>query len=397
MYQMIIVDDESLALDYLTEFISNEFPEINVVSTFDVSSDALDYLKAHTVDIVLTDISMPQPTGIDIAEYCHKSLPDTLVIFLSAYQEFEYAHSAIEFKVHDYILKPLSKKSLLKSLTSAIEILKKRNSGLSIDSFASDSYILLCQEIFSDLICSHISSVSDFERKLTLLNLPASIASNKTMSLNLYLKDLSEYLCSTWKHSRTALFDSLLRLICKETENVFYAPIWYTHNKIEIIAIGKKTEISFEEILYDFQEQIQNEILEILKLDLKISITQRFNSMMSIISESQSVEIDDNLAKKFYEYIEQNYRTQITLEDIANHFNFSRVYFSAYYKKCIGENFTTTLKKIRINKAKELLQNPTAKVANVMHEVGYNHSSHFHSAFKNIVGCSPSEYQQRFR
>jgi YesN/AraC family two-component response regulator len=77
--------------------------------------------------------------------------------------------------------------------------------------------------------------------------------------------------------------------------------------------------------LYDFQEQIQNEILEILKLDLKISITQRFNSMMSIISESQSVEIDDNLAKKFYEYIEQNYRTQITLEDIANHFIGDRV------------------------------------------------------------------------
>lgn len=167
MYQMIIVDDESLTLNSLTEFINNEFPEINVASTFDVSSEALDYLKTHNVDIVLTDISMPAPTGIDIAEYCHNSLPNTLVIFLSAYQEFEYAHSAIAFKVHDYILKPLSKNSLLKSLSSAIEILNKRNSVLSIDSFASDEYILLYQEIFSDLICSHITSVFEFEKKLT--------------------------------------------------------------------------------------------------------------------------------------------------------------------------------------------------------------------------------------
>lgn len=397
MYQMIIIDDESLTLNFLTEFINNEFPDIKVVATFDISSDALEYLKTHNVDIVLTDISMPKPTGIDIAEYCHRSLPNTLVIFFSAYQEFEYAHSAITFKVHDYVLKPLSKKSLVNTLSSAIAVLKKKNSVLTLDSFASDAYILLCQEVFSDLICSHITSISDIEEKLDSLGLSSSILENKTIVVNLYLKDLTQYLDNIWKHSRTALFDSLLRLICKETDSVFYAPIWYTHNKIEIIAIGKNTEITFEQILYDFQIQIQNEIFEFLKLNLKISITKQFDSILSMVSESKSVKTDNNLAKRIYEYIEQNYNTQVTLEDMARHFNFSRVYFSAYYKKCIGENFSTTLKKIRINKAKELLQNPTAKVVNVMHEVGYKNSSHFHSAFKNIVGCSPSEYQQRFR
>ena len=79
---------------------------------------------------------------------------------------------------------------------------------------------------------------------------------------------------------------------------------------------------------------------------------------------------------------------------MARHFNFSRVYFSVYYKKCIGESFSTTLSKVRINKAKELLLMPNAKISSVMHQVGYNHSTHFHKTFKNLVGCSPAEYQK---
>lgn len=394
MYRIVIIDDESLALDYLTEFINNEIPDAHVVAAFDISSDALNYLKTNSVDIILTDISMPKPSGIDIAKFCHESKPDTLVILLSAYQEFEYAHSAITFKVYDYILKPVSKKTLIKSLSSAIDVLQKRNSNTKFEGFANDSDILLCQEIFSDLICCHIKSVSDLEEKFVLLGLPASMAENPMVTLNLYIKDLPQYLKNVWKHSKTAFFNNILRLICKETDHVFFAPVWYTQNKVEIIGISKKSDISYEQMLADFEIQIENELTEILKLNSELSITKKFTSAKSLISVNQTSTIDTDLTKKFYEYIEQNYKNNISLEDAAKHFNFSRVYFSAYYKKCTGENFSTTLSNVKINKAKELLQNSNAKISSVMREVGYNHSSHFYKTFKNIVGCSPAEYQK---
>ena len=126
MYRMVIIDDESLTLNFLTEFINKEFPEIKVVDTFDISSDALEYLKTHNIDIVLTDISMPKPTGIDIAEYCHKFSPKTLVIFFSAYQEFEYAHSAITFKVHDYVLNLFQKNHLSIPYLLQLQLLKTK-------------------------------------------------------------------------------------------------------------------------------------------------------------------------------------------------------------------------------------------------------------------------------
>ena len=394
MYKLIIVDDESLVLEYLSNFIKKETSKINVVATFDSGADALDYLKNNPVDIVLTDISMPLPNGLAIAEFCHNSLPDTLVIFLSAYQEFEYAHSAITLNVHDYILKPISKALFLKSLNSAVEILDKRNQATSFSIFASNEHILLCQEIFSDLVCRCISDVSALEEKLTSIGLDASTVENSGITFNLYIKDLTDYLENIWKHGKSALFDTLLRLFCQETDIVFFAPIWYTQNKFEIIGISKKENITKEQIISEFESLIQKELSELLKLNTKISVTQEFTSVASMITDSEDTQVDGDLSKKFLEYIEQNYKNHINLEDMARHFNFSRVYFSVYYKKCIGESFSTTLSKVRINKAKELLLMPNAKISSVMHQVGYNHSTHFHKTFKNLVGCSPAEYQK---
>lgn len=397
VYKMIIIDDETLVLEYLTEFINNEFPEINVIKSFNISSDAADYLKDNKVDIVLTDIAMPGITGIDIAKMCHFSFPDTVVIFFSAYKEFDYAHSAIAYNVHDYILKPISKTHLIKSLSSVINLLDSRRIEEKTDGFANDEYLLACQTVFCDLICSCINDEDELNIKLSSIGLEPQLSQNAGITINLNINDLKEYLNKTWKYGKTALFDSLLRLVCKETETAFFAPIWYTQNKIEIIGIAKKININHEQILSEFKLEIADKLEKNLKLDIKISITKKFSHLNSFLSENKKPEFDAEITKEFYEYIEKNYKNHITLEDAAKYFNFSRVYFSSYFKKCIGENFSTTLTKIRINKAKELLTNKNTKVSAVMHEVGFNHSTHFYTTFKKIVGCSPAEYQKKFK
>ena len=205
---------------------------------------------------------------------------------------------------------------------------------------------------------------------------------------------MTDYINTIWKYGKSALFDTLFRLVCTETDSVFFAPIWYVQDKIEIIGIAKKAETNHEQILSEFKLQIVNKVSKTMKLDITPSVIKELPAVKSLLSENQNMENDKDLTKKFYAYIEQNYKNHISLEDAAKHFNFSRVYFSVYYKKCIGENFSTTLTKIRIEKAKELLKNPHAKVSAVMREVGYNHSTHFHNTFKKIVGCSPAEYQK---
>ena len=395
MYQMIIIDDESLVLNYLTEFIHKEFPEINVEATFSVSSDAMNYLKSHTVDIVLTDISMPEPTGIDIAKFCFKTTPSTLVIFLSAYKKFEFAHSAIEYNVSDYILKPLSRQQLMDSLTSAVGKLKARTDVFDLTNSTENEYILHCQEVFSDLICSCITDETNLNERLASIGLTSEIADNPMITFNFHIRNLMDW--AENEQERVALFNNILHFVCQNTDDVFFGPIWYTKTRIEIIGISKKRNATANDIKTHFERLVMNDLKERFEIDSSLRITDEFPSMKSLLSVRGSSDIDTDSRERFLAYIEQNYKEHLSLEIVSKHFNLSRVYFSVYYKKCTGENFSTTLSRVRINKAKELLKDPNAKITNVMQEVGYKHSTHFYKTFKSIVGCSPAEYQKKNR
>ena len=68
-----------------------------------------DGVKNEDFDIVITDIKMPIMTGIELAGWIYQNKPDTKVIIVSGYSDFEYARKALEYKVFDYLLKPISK------------------------------------------------------------------------------------------------------------------------------------------------------------------------------------------------------------------------------------------------------------------------------------------------
>ena len=106
MYQMIVVDDEA----ELREGISNYFPweslNIRVTGIFENGRTAFAYLKAHPVDIVLTDIRMPFIDGLELIEKAKSVSPSTCYVILSGYREFEYAKKGLLLGVKDYILKP---------------------------------------------------------------------------------------------------------------------------------------------------------------------------------------------------------------------------------------------------------------------------------------------------
>ncbi len=98
----IIVDDEELALDVLEAFI-NRLADVNLLGRFTNAFDALDFLQTHAVDLIFTDIEMPQVSGIEMIRSL-SSTPE--VIFTTAYPI--YAVDGFELSAVDYLLKPIS-------------------------------------------------------------------------------------------------------------------------------------------------------------------------------------------------------------------------------------------------------------------------------------------------
>lgn len=107
MFYTIIVDDEETIREGLSKYISRAFSEICITGVFSDGKDAIDFLSNNHVDIILTDIRMSEKSGIDIAKYVFENTPDVKVVFLSAYQEFEYAKKAMKYGVKDYLTKPI--------------------------------------------------------------------------------------------------------------------------------------------------------------------------------------------------------------------------------------------------------------------------------------------------
>ncbi|MBR2765514.1 MAG: response regulator, partial [Blautia sp.] len=86
-------------------------------------------------DIVITDIKMPFMDGLQLAGLIRKELPDTKIVILSGYSEFEYAQEALRIGVTEYLLKPITPKKLrevVRALAASIEE-EKKNSQERID------------------------------------------------------------------------------------------------------------------------------------------------------------------------------------------------------------------------------------------------------------------------
>ncbi len=92
-------------------------------------------------------------------------------------------------------------------------------------------------------------------------------------------------------------------------------------------------------------------------------------------------------------FIKKNYYKDISLIDIANYVNLTRTYFASLFKRETGRTVMGYLKEIRINKAKDLLQESNFKIYEVAEKVGYNNSNYFAKVFREHSGVSPNEYR----
>lgn len=96
-------------------------------------------------------------------------------------------------------------------------------------------------------------------------------------------------------------------------------------------------------------------------------------------------------------YMEQNYNTKLTLQDVANHCFVSQWHLSKLLNRQMEKSFYDLLNSIRIEKAKALLKEPQLKIGDIVEMVGFSDSAHFARVFKKIVGLSANEYRNRLK
>src|SRR5690625_2483073 len=106
----VLIDDEQLALDYFEKLLQ-EIGSFKIVAKYINPRHALEEVAQERPDVIFLDIEMPEINGIELAEQFGEIMPNTQIVFITAYDE--YAVKAFELNAVDYILKPVHRDRLV--------------------------------------------------------------------------------------------------------------------------------------------------------------------------------------------------------------------------------------------------------------------------------------------
>ena len=114
--KVFITEDESIVREGLRDMIPWEQYGFTFAGEAPDGEVALPLVRKIRPDVLITDIKMPFMDGLAFSRLVMKELPNTKIIILSGYDDFSYAQQAIELHVDQYLLKPISKSSMIKAL-----------------------------------------------------------------------------------------------------------------------------------------------------------------------------------------------------------------------------------------------------------------------------------------
>ena len=127
MYRVLLVDDEQIERMALAQKIDRYYGDKVEIYHAVNGREAVAMCGEQKNDIVIMDISMPEMNGVMAAKYIRKMDDECSIIFLSAYDDFEYARNAIKVRALDYLLKPCDMNDLLAVMDTALQKLDKEN------------------------------------------------------------------------------------------------------------------------------------------------------------------------------------------------------------------------------------------------------------------------------
>lgn len=128
-------------------------------------------------------------------------------------------------------------------------------------------------------------------------------------------------------------------------------------------------------------------------VELSQAMADSLRLFIDIVREEMS-DRQNNLIKRSMQYIDANYTTRLSVEDVARHVSLSPSYFSHLFKERTGLTFSTYLTNCRVEQAKHQLRQSDIPLAELAQELGFDNQQYFSRVFKRVVGTTPGRYRK---
>ncbi|SFE50231.1 two-component system, response regulator YesN [Paenibacillus catalpae] len=132
--------------------------------------------------------------------------------------------------------------------------------------------------------------------------------------------------------------------------------------------------------------------------DYYIAVEQLLDSLDRFIQDRrEQVPTEQNTMQKVLAYLQTHYADDLNMAVVSNHFSLNYSYFSQAFQEYSGENFSNYVRRLRLDKAKELLVHSDLKVYEISEQVGFENVKHFTRIFKDTEGITALEFRSQRR
>jgi two-component system, response regulator YesN len=397
--RIVIVDDESVICDGLSKMLdAQKEPSWKLVGVYNDAEEALETCDWDSVDLLLADISMPGVDGLQMVEALRDRGWENSVIIISGYAQFEYARRAMLNKAVDYVIKPVSPDRLLGALRKADEILRERLAERNSRIFILNNMDRLTREFIGEIIFeTHILTEAEKERNMVSLGLEG-----KTFVVLVLL--------SSGKGEAAALLEA-----ARQGQRATQYCYPNGAGVFTVVAVCEEAGDFDSRLFRDAAQRVFAAVLwcqsvPVASLD---ALTAAHAGLLEQLRDSRSFDQaqrqwdkDAGLPPISSDYsspvvraigiIREDYSKPLSLSILADKVFIHPTYLSNLFKKQTGYVIIDYINHYRIEKAKELLQDPLNKIYWVTEQVGFANQRYFSQVFKKITGLTPVEYRSSF-
>jgi two-component system response regulator YesN len=372
MYKVFVVEDEVVLRKGIRQNVKWE--DTNFTFTGDAADgeEALPLIREIRPDILITDIKMPFMDGLELSKIVKGEMPDTKIIVLTGYDEFDFAREALSIGVSEYLLKPFSSSKLL-------EVLDKAADGIKSEK---------------------VSKIRDYEKYVLEKNIVNNYDKEEAFSVNeMHKYDesfINDFIRLGTAEQIEAFLDEYLKRIGTDAVRS-YLYTYYSFMNIVIISSKFIKELGGDiNIVIPETKELENLCLNLDSIDDLRKYVKKVISFVIDFRDDKKLNKYADIIIESKDYIGKNYaKFDLSLSSVATYVNMSPNHFSMIFKQETGESFIEYLTNFRIKKAMEILQTSSRRSLEIAAAVGYSDPHYFSHLFKKMVNCTPTEFRNR--
>ena len=303
MYKLLIAEDEQLERQALQFIIERRLTDINVVGETGDGLSAVRIAEKEKPDVVLMDIRMPGINGLEAAKNIRKILPDTVVIMLTAMEEFSYAKEALTLGAAKYLLKPVCPDDLVRALDEITVIIDekraKQQEEKNLRKSVEAAIPFIQMSFVYDLIFGNISELAHFRERAKFLGIEIDFG----VALVIDVENFKQITDHDTELEKQILKQSIYKIVCDIVGKRGLASP-FSSDKI-VVLLGFIEKQSAEFIKMDAAKTaatIRESVAHSLNIGLRIGIGRYYNNPLelrksyleAIKAQQQRVFIDDS-------------------------------------------------------------------------------------------------------